>query len=144
VIPEKVLQILKQESQKIEHYLEQNNVRNDYGVEALQWLEDYIDQRRERLTQSERTGLITMIGAFLGECLIRANGGEWIGVGEEGHKKLGVQMDINFTAMPFAKVGKYLDDPSVDSFVGMFQAVPPLLKHVRDKHAAKPDDKIGE
>lgn len=143
MVEENVLAILKSHTEAVDQFLQHNGVVNDYGRQALEWLEGYVARRHDQMTQDERNRLIEMIGAFLGECLIRANGGEWIGFVYEGRKQLAVSLDkdFEFKAMPFNKVAKYFDDPSGgDSFASLFAVTPAMLKMQRDKHAARKSD----
>ena len=88
---------------------------------GVQWLDEFLDtlHRMEKTPDTDR--LVSAFGAFLGECIIRAIGGEW--AIHDG--SLCVRQDEANAAFPLNKVRKHLDHGSKggDSVLGFYRTV---------------------
>jgi hypothetical protein len=96
----------------------------DFGYDArsVAWLDGYIERQRARpdITQETVGGLVSVLGSYLGECVIRCYGGRW--EQEDGHWRVG--FDAANAVYPFAKVQKqFLNGPG-DSIRSFFETIP--------------------
>ncbi len=91
-----------------------------YDREGVDFADGYIGRLREAgffKDESTHRGFITVFGAYLGECFIRRDGGDWV----EGDE-IGVRLDPSSVVYPFVKVQKFLVDES-DSIASFFEMV---------------------
>lgn len=75
-----------------------------FGAESVAWVDGYIDRQRRRLTDPDTTGkLVSVLGSYLGEAIIKAAGGAW-----DVHERdeIGVRFDNGDWCFPFSKVAK--------------------------------------
>jgi hypothetical protein len=95
-----------------------------YDAAGVEWLDGYIQRQHEQGNPDNRAGLVSTLGSYLGECIIRSFGGEWA----EVDGSWCVQFDDRNAAYPFAKVGKQLEHGAEDSVLSFFTAIPVLFK----------------
>jgi hypothetical protein len=132
---EKYKTMIRQHVQAIETLLEQNNVPNDYGVNALAWLEMYITQQRTNATNVQKRWMIEAIGSYFGESLVRAYGGVW----DEKRDELAIRMvDGKLNAFPLIKVAKFLSAGESESFVRLFLVIPAMKKQALEREPRPP------
>ena len=101
--------------------LENRQVELQYDAAGLRWLTDYIDQTRSIGDAKSRKGSTIVMGAFLGECILRNIGGEWA-----THKNVVcVRLADDSVVFPFNKVNKQFENGSQggDSALGLYQSV---------------------
>jgi hypothetical protein len=109
-----------------------NNISPDpvgYDRNGVEFADGYISRLREAgffKDESTHGGFITVFGAYLGECFIRRDRGDWV----EGDGIVGVRLDPSSVVFPFAKVQKFLIDES-DSIASFFD----MVAQVRAFHA---------
>ncbi len=75
-----------------------------FGAESVAWVDGYIDRQRRRLADAETTAkLVSVLGSYLGEAIIKAAGGAW-----DVHERdeIGVRFDNGDWCFPFSKVAK--------------------------------------
>jgi len=91
-----------------------------YDRDSVAWLDDYIERARLRTPKENWPGTIQLIGSFLGECLVRALGGEWVSDGGNGCVQ--TRSGMTFT---HNKVSKQYDGgrESGDTILGFFDAI---------------------
>ncbi|MDR3351644.1 MAG: hypothetical protein LBO00_01230 [Zoogloeaceae bacterium] len=89
----------------------------NYDEESVRWLDGYIE--RMRLGTQEHEGAIKLIGSFLGECLIRNFGGQWIIY--DG--MYGVAVDDGNISFPYNKTTKQYANGAEkgDSILGFYR-----------------------
>ena len=101
--------------------------RFGYNRESIAWVEGFIERQRSRpdIKPEEIERLISVIGSFLGECIIRHYGGEW----REDDGSIGVFFDASNGAYPFNKVRKQFDNglKGGDSISSFFDAIEPVI-----------------
>ena len=113
----------------IEQFSSLSNLQTQFGYnhESLMWVEGFIErQRNEPNFQPENaSGLIGMLGSYLGQCIIHSHGGTWRK--EEG--QWGVFFDDSNAVFPFNKVRKqFLNGVAGgDSIVSCFDQIDPLI-----------------
>jgi hypothetical protein len=99
----------------------------DFGLneESVAWVAGFIERQRVRDGGGAHDGLVSVLGSFLGECLIARYGGRW----EEIDGRWGVRFAQGSAAFPFAKVTKQFDTGIAggDSILGFFRAVPVVM-----------------
>jgi len=114
--------------------LKANNIEHDFGENALQYFEDYIEFDRAFLTEQAKKNLLAMCGAYLGESICRTYGHKWTGSDSGGWavQIAGSTAEINV----FGKVAKWLASGATgDSFVGFYRSIPELtniMKHPKE------------
>lgn len=99
-----------------------------YGRDSLAWVESYIERMRtaEGVAPENLDGAVMTLGAYLGECVIRAHGGSWRN--QDG--MWGVFIDDRNAAFPFSKVAKQFENgvEGGDSILGFFDSIGMLWK----------------
>ena len=94
---------------------------NHAGVE---WLDGFIRRQREGGDPKNVEALVSTLGSFLGECIIRTHGGQWARM--DG--MVGVKFDDKSAAFPFAKASKHLNNGDEDSVLSFFKMIPKIRK----------------
>jgi hypothetical protein len=105
---------------------EQLGVTLGYDAESVAWADGFIERQRLRFPGSEADGLVNIIGAFLGECIIARYGGGW----REQEGAPGVFFDDENAVFPFAKVRKQFDNgrEGGDSIESLYRTIGPVFK----------------
>lgn len=99
-----------------------------YNRASVEWVDGYIERLRAsgQFTEEEKLqNLISVLGSFLGECVVRVHGGEWRNV----DRGWGVYFTNSSAAFPFAKVSKQFASglEGGDSILGFFDMIPEIL-----------------
>jgi hypothetical protein len=87
---------------------------------GVRWLNGFIQRQHEQGELAIRSGLISTLGSFLGECIVECYGGEW----KEVDGMLAVAFDERHAVFPFNKVAKHLDGGADDSVLSFFTTIP--------------------
>jgi hypothetical protein len=91
---------------------------------AVRVLTDFIEKQRVDIDGAEKPNVVNALGCFLGECIIRAFGGQWqyndAGV-------VGIQIGARTFVRPFEHVDRQLTHGLAESVVGFYQSVPERL-----------------
>ncbi len=95
-----------------------------YDEASIKWLSSLIEFSRSKPNEVVRNSLLTQIGCFLGETLIRRYGGEWV-ITDGG--VLGVRLRSQAIAFPFEKVLKQFQNGTTDSIWGFFKMAEVLV-----------------
>ncbi len=95
-----------------------------YTAPAVEELARFIEVQRSTLPAAEREGLVTALGCFLGESLVRAYRGEWA-AGPDGSTGVGIAGRLFFN--PFYLVNQQLNKGLVASVATFFGSVPGRL-----------------
>jgi hypothetical protein len=90
-----------------------------YDGAGVRWLDGYIQRQHERGDPAEQEVLVSALGAYLGECIIRNIGGEWA----EREGWWHVRFDDRNSASPFSKVRKQLKYGEEDSVLCFYALV---------------------
>jgi hypothetical protein len=96
---------------------------------GVEWIDGYIDRLRDSLPTEKRSGLISTLASFVGECIIRTYGGIWV----EKDGWWGVQVSERIWACPFAKIEKQFENGPEDSVASFFTCIPILDTHLHEK-----------
>ena len=109
----------------------QSGVELGYDAASVEWVDGFIERQRVRLQGDEARGLINVIGAFVGECVVANYGGSWRA--DEGGA-WGVYFDDGNAAFPFAKVRKQFDNgrEGGDSVHSFYSTIPYLFLRADD------------
>ncbi|HEV3144155.1 MAG TPA: hypothetical protein VGZ47_09750 [Gemmataceae bacterium] len=110
------------------------NVELSFDEAGVEWIDGYIDRLRGSLPAEQRSGLIEMLAAFVGECMIQTFGGAWA----EREGSWGVQVSERIWACPFAKIQKQFENGSEDSVASFFRCTPLLDKHLAEEKSSDP------
>jgi hypothetical protein len=95
-----------------------------YDEAGVRWLDGYIQRQHEQGDPANRDGLVSTLGSFLGECIVRTFGGEWA----EVDGSWCVRFDDRNAAFPFAKVAKHLEHGAEDSVLSFFTVIPVVFR----------------
>ena len=98
-----------------------------YDQSGVEWLDGYIQKLHNGKTPASEK-LISVLGSYLGECIIRKFGGHWAEI--DGNWC--VQFDDQNAAFPFSKVAKQLDHGAEDSVLSYFTATPLVFLQLRN------------
>lgn len=100
-----------------------------YDAPSVEWLDGFIERQRVR----EDVGpefvekLVSVLGSYLGECIIRSYGGRWA-LSDHGW---GIEFDEKNAAFPFAKVRKQFANGKEDGVYSFFTAIPLVFRSLR-------------
>ena len=89
-----------------------------FDEESVAWVEGFIERQREGIGAEASSGLINVLGSYLGQAIVAATGAVW---DTDDTGNLGIAFANGDMAYPFAKVGKQLaqgveDGESILSF----------------------------
>jgi len=98
-------------------------VTANYDIEGVRWLDGFINGQHLAASDEVKERLVQTLGSFLGECIRKTYGGEW--VDESGSWE--IRFSQGNAAYPFTKVGKQLQNGPEDSVLSMFTAIPALF-----------------
>lgn len=98
-------------------------VAANYDIEGVRWLDGFINGQHLGASDEVKERLVQTLGSFLGECIRKTYGGEW--VDESGSWE--IRFSQGNAAYPFTKVRKQLQNGPEDSVLGMFTAIPALF-----------------
>jgi hypothetical protein len=139
-IPDMEENIAKNAQMTIEQLRPISQIDFGYNRDSVKWLEGYIERLRQSgqlQPEAMRQKLISVLGSFLGECMVLCYGGSW--VKQDG--MWGVSIGDNFIAYPFNKLGKQMDNGLEDSIDSFFTSIPKLLSdyvHAQETPTKKP------
>ncbi len=98
-----------------------------FNAAAVAVLAQFVEGQRQPLSAApaaERQGIITALGCFLGECLVRTYGAEWA-AGPDGTTGVGLGGRLFFN--PFYLVDQQLQQGEKASVAAFFSSVPARL-----------------
>jgi hypothetical protein len=103
-----------------------------FNAPSVEWVDGFIERQRlrEDATPEFLEKMVSILGSFLGECIIRTYGGRWT-FGEFGW---GVHFDEKNAAYPFSKVQKQFDNGNGDSIYSFFRMIPLAIPHLASSH----------
>ena len=97
----------------------------NYDADSVKYLEDFIERCKTEFPKNKWGGLISSLGAFLGQCIIENYGGQWE-KDEDG--QVCVSFDKDNKVYPFAKVSKQFEYGLGDSIYSFFTVIPLVFK----------------
>jgi hypothetical protein len=104
------------------------NVTLSYDEASLEYLDGYIGRTRDAIREKsggKYTGLVNVIGSFLGECIIANFGGQWK---QSENGAWGVYFENNSAAFPFAKVQKAFSEDGQFQSIASFYRISKLFR----------------
>lgn len=107
-----------------------------YDEDSVRWLDGYIGRLRANpnFESAEKRGnLVSVLGSYLGECIIRNFGGSWVKQGGGWC----VAFDERNRAFPFAKIEKRFERGDEESIVAFYTAIPVLFRRQHMSPAKK-------
>lgn len=90
----------------IEVLSEKEAVQLDYSAASVSWLDTYIDRHRNQLDTRDKQVLQEKFGAFLGESIRHAYGGDWV-CGDENRWL--IEFGDKSQTSPFEIIGEHLE-----------------------------------
>jgi hypothetical protein len=91
-----------------------------YDAEGVRFLDRFINGRYEDPDDDQEPMLVQTLGSFLGECIRRSHGGEWV----EADGSWAIRFSEGNLAFPFHKVRKQLQHGPEDSVLSFFNHIP--------------------
>lgn len=85
---------------------------------GAEWLDGHLNRLRGRLSPEAQAGIVNVMGSFLGECIVRAHGGEWIE--KAGEWLVQVKRAYTVSVNVFGKVEKQLAQVEGESVLSLF------------------------
>ena len=108
-----------------------------YNQESVEWLEGYIERQRESGTfedEATRSKLASVLGSYLGECIVRVHGGSW----QQTEHGWAIVFDQGNAAFPFAKIQKQMENGLEDGIASFFNTIPLLCAFEEPREDKKP------
>lgn len=100
---------------------EKEDVTLDFSADSISWLDTYINQHRNDLSNHDKQVLGEKFGAFVGETIRRTYGGQWIQANNEW--MIGFNDDAQTS--PFEMVREQLENEV--SLTSLYQRIPELF-----------------
>lgn len=93
-----------------------------YNPESVDWLDGFVERQRLRpdISQNLVGGLVSTLGSYLGESLIRCYGGRW----HDDDGQWCVCFNEGNCVFPFNKIRKQFENGSGDSIGSFFRSIP--------------------
>jgi hypothetical protein len=95
-----------------------------YTVESVAWLDGYVERQRVRPDMDDEfvDRLVSVLGSYLGECIIQCYGGQWM----NSDGQWCVCFDEGNCAFPFNKIRKQFENGAEagDSIASFFSTIP--------------------
>ena len=118
IVPEQVRMIEANAALVIDELSSLSQRSFGFDEESVAWVEGFIERQREGIGAEASSGLINVLGSYLGQAIIAATGAVW---DTDDTGNLGIAFANGDMAYPFAKVGKQLaqgvdDGESILSF----------------------------
>ena len=101
----------------------------DFGFtpESVAWLDGYVERQRTRPDMNEESisRLVSVLGSYLGECVIHCYGGQW----QDSDGQWCVCFDEGNCVFPFNKMRKQFENGASagDSIASLFTTIPILF-----------------
>jgi hypothetical protein len=91
----------------------------DFGLnrESVEWVDGYIERQRSRMRPDEFGALPSVLGCFLGACIVEATDARWAHNDEHGW---GIVFPSQNWAFPLAKARKQFDNGGEDSILSFY------------------------
>ena len=99
------------------------DVELDLDAKSIEWIDGYINRNSEAFEDSTKRNLVSVLGSFLGEAIIKNIGGKWA----LNNESLGIHLKGKSWAFPFSKVEKQLYDGPEDSIYSFYRVIPKIL-----------------
>lgn len=95
------------------------------NAESVEWLDGYIEHiRQTHWTDEEFNQLVSNLGSFLGEAIIKSFGGEWT----PDQRGWAIRWDEFNMAYPFVKVAKQIQNGQSDSIFSFYSVTGAMRK----------------
>jgi hypothetical protein len=135
--------ILKNAELTVEQMRPVSGLAFNYDAESVEWVDGYINRQRERPQMDAEMidVLVDVLGSYLGECVRRTYGGEWL------EDKYGwcIRFNAENGVYPFSKTRKQLEKGPEESIYSFFTMIPivfgeesPLLRGKPSPIATEP------
>jgi hypothetical protein len=98
---------------------ERLGVKLTFDRHGAEWLDGHLDRLRGHLSAEAQAGVVNVMGSFLGECVVRAHGGEWF-ENEHGEWLVRVRREYSIAVNVFGKVEKQLNSADGESVLSLF------------------------
>jgi hypothetical protein len=91
----------------------------DFGLnrESVAWVDGFVERQRARLSPDEIGALPSVVGCFLGACLVEATDARWAHNDELGW---GLAFPSENWAFPLAKAQKQFEEGEADSILSFY------------------------
>jgi hypothetical protein len=114
-----------------------------YNAESITWIDGFIERQRccPDIAKNTIDGLISTLGSFLGECIIRCFGGHW----QNSDGEWCVCFDDGNMVFPFNKVKKQFLNGREDSIKSFFELIPVMfMQHIQNPDQSMKSDSMEQ
>jgi len=102
---------------------QQNGLIAKFDETGVRWLDGFIQTEHDRHKPDNHDGLMSTLGAFLGECIMATYGGDW----EEMNDTICVRFDPRNVTFPFVRVLKHLQNGKDEAILPYFLNLPSIF-----------------
>ena len=106
IVPEQVRMIEANAALAIQELSALSETSFGFDEEFVAWVEGFIERQREQAGPEASSGLVSVLGSYLGEAIIAATGAAW---DSDDSGNLGIAFANGDMAYPFTKVGKQIE-----------------------------------
>lgn len=111
-------------AETIKMFSSSHRVSLDYDENSVKFLDDFINKSGFKYNEKQRSQLVEILGAFLGESIRRNYGGSWEIINNEA----AVRFDEKNAVFPFNKTRKQFENGAEDSILSFYQIIPIVFK----------------
>jgi len=101
---------------------EKESVQLDFSADSISWLDTYINQHRNDISDQDKYILREKFGAFVGETILQNYGGHW---DKADGDEWTIVFDNKNQTSPFEMVGEQLDNDA--SLTSLYGRIPELF-----------------
>ncbi|MFI6815931.1 hypothetical protein ACIBG7_26235 [Nonomuraea sp. NPDC050328] len=103
---------------------------HDFGLDraSVEWVDGFVERQRARLAPGELGALPSVVGCFLGACLVEATPGRWARDEEQGW---GIEFPSGNWAFPISKARKQFEEGPGDSILAFYDMTLALVRDGR-------------
>ena len=120
MIDEEIQRIVANAQLAVKMFADVENQELHFDEQSLAIVDAFINKKFGVFERATLNGLVSTLGAFLGECIRRNFGGKWDIIRGE----LCIRFSEGNAVFPFTKVRKHFEDGATDSILGFYQVLP--------------------
>jgi len=91
-----------------------------FDEDSIRIVDEFVNTKVGVFADQILSNMVSVLGAFLGECVRKNWGGTWDIINSE----LGIRFDEKNAVFPFSKVRKQLENGAADSILSFYQIIP--------------------
>jgi CRISPR/Cas system CMR-associated protein Cmr5 small subunit len=99
-------------------------LRMNYNEDSIKFLEGYIERQKTREDLKNFDSIVTDLGSYVGECIIRNYNGTW----GQDNRGFHIKFDDSNKVYPFSKVKKQFENGLSDPVLAFYRSIPIIYK----------------